>query len=201
VKQHGQISYKIKSATSEASLCRALLSSSSLTEDRDNQGTVLRSGSCNEWRFAVVPRILRIHLGAGALLLAAGLVSTACGGQPDRAQEITLVPAAQLPVEIQRAPATVREAYQFAAANGAILKQVPCYCGCRAMGHTSAYSCYVSGGEAGQPARFDFHALGCAICVDTVQDAIRMTREGANPATIRSYIDRNYSKFGTSNMS
>lgn len=152
-------------------------------------------------RYMVVSNQQRLHLGVGALLLAAGFVSTACGGQPDGSQEITLVPAAQLPVEIQRAPPTVREAYQFAAANGAILKQVPCYCGCRAMGHTSVHSCYVSGGEAGQPARFDLHALGCAICVDTVRDAIRMTREGADPVMIRSYIDRNYSKFGTSNMS
>jgi hypothetical protein len=149
----------------------------------------------------VVPRILRIRLGAGALLVTVGLVSTACGGQPDGSQEITLVPAAQLPVEIQRAPPTVREAYQFAAANGAILKQVPCYCGCRAMGHTSVHSCYVNGGDAGQPVGFDGHALGCSICVDIARDALRMTRQGASPATIRSYIDRNYSEFGSSNMS
>ena len=93
---------------------------------------------------------MRIHLGAGALLLTAGVLSSACGSQAEAVEDVALLPVSQLPPEVQRAAAPVREAYQFAAVNGAILRQVPCYCGCGGMGHTSVHSCYVNGGGAGQ---------------------------------------------------
>jgi hypothetical protein len=109
-------------------------------------------------------------------------------------------PVEQLPIQIQRAPLAVREAYRFAAANPAILKQVPCYCGCGGVGHTSVHSCYVASDAPGEPMRYDGHALGCSICVDIVLDALRLTKEGTSPALIRAYVDRNYARFGTSNM-
>ena len=49
-----------------------------------------------------------------------------------------------MPAEVQSAPVTVQQAYQFAVANPDVMTQIPCYCGCGSMGHTSNYSCYVS---------------------------------------------------------
>lgn len=106
----------------------------------------------------------------------------------------------QMPAEVQSAPVTVQEAYQFAAANPGVMKAIPCYCGCGGIGHTSNYDCYVSSVDAQGNITFDNHALGCSICVDITQDAMRMMREGKTVPEIRAYIDAAYSKYGTSNM-
>jgi hypothetical protein len=47
---------------------------------------------------------------------------------------------------------------------------------------------------------FDGHALGCSLCVDITQDAMRMLDEGRSTAEIRAYVDQTYSRFGPSNM-
>ena len=57
--------------------------------------------------------------------------------------ELPMAPMADMPAEVQGAATTVQQAYQFAVANPDALKNVPCYCGCGAMGHTSNLSCYV----------------------------------------------------------
>jgi hypothetical protein len=77
-----------------------------------------------------------------------------------------MLPSDRLPTQLQSAPTSVREAYRFAAANPDLMKQIPCYCGCGAVGHTSNYACYVSGQGAQGQLAFEFHALGCSICVD-----------------------------------
>ena len=92
-----------------------------------------------------------------------------------------MAPMADMPAEVQQAAVTVREAYQFAVANPDVLTQLPCYCGCGDMGHTSNYSCYVQSAE-GEDIVFDTHALGCGICVDITQDAMRMQQEGKSLA-------------------
>jgi len=88
----------------------------------------------------------------------------ACAGQ--RQAELSMLPSDRLPTQLQSAPTSVREAYRFAAANPDLMKQIPCYCGCGAVGHTSNYACYVSGQGAQGQLAFEFHALGCSICVD-----------------------------------
>ncbi len=105
-----------------------------------------------------------------------------------------------MPVEVKTAPTTVQQSYQFAAANPDVLKQFPCYCGCGKMGHTSNYSCYVSGTEKDGKITYDTHALGCSICVDITQDVMRLLKEKKPIAEIQSYIDSTYSKYGPSNM-
>ncbi len=111
-----------------------------------------------------------------------------------------MAPLARLPLEVQSAPVTVKQAYQFAVANPDILSQLPCYCGCGGMGHTSNYSCYLAGEDQNGNLTFDNHALGCSICVDITQDAMRMLGEGKTTAEIRAYVDQTYSRFGPSNM-
>jgi hypothetical protein len=113
---------------------------------------------------------------------------------------ITLAPMANMPGDIQNAASSVSEAYRFAVANPEALKNVPCYCGCGSMGHTSNYSCYVTEVKAGGQVEFDQHALGCSICVDITQDVIRLTKEGKSAQEIRAAIDQTYSQYGPSNM-
>ena len=106
----------------------------------------------------------------------------------------------QMPSEVQSAPVSVQEAYQFSVANPDIMKNIPCYCGCGNVGHTSNYSCYVSGVDDKGNVSFDHHALGCSICVDITQDVMRMLKAGKSPPDIRAYVDNTYSKYGPSNI-
>lgn len=105
-----------------------------------------------------------------------------------------------MPAEVQSAPVTVQEAYQFNVANPEIMKDIPCYCGCGNIGHTSNYDCYVSQVDSQGNISFDNHALGCSICVDITQDVMRMLKDGKSPEEARAYVDTTYSKYGPSNI-
>jgi hypothetical protein len=131
----------------------------------------------------------------GVLLLSVAV--TGCGGDKAEASpEIKMASASEMPRRVQQAPVTVQEAYRFAIANPDVLQEIPCYCGCGAMGHTSNYSCYAQGTVAEGTLRFDGHALGCSICVDITQDTMRLAGEGKTVADIKAYVDRRYSRFG-----
>lgn len=133
------------------------------------------------------------------LILLASLASGA-GACQGGGTEPAMAPLSDMPIEVQAAPVIVQEAYRFAAANPEVLSQLPCYCGCGAKGHTSNYDCYFTGTpDEGLPA-FDLHSLGCSICVDITQDAMRLLREGKSLEEIRAAIDATYSRFGPSNM-
>ena len=126
------------------------------------------------------------------------LTLTACSGDASHAYE--LAPQESLPTDMLSQPASVQEAYRFALGNPEILEQVPCYCGCGAIGHRSNYQCYFKGiGPDGTP-QFDNHALGCSICVDITQDVMRLLDEGKSIPEIREYVDATYSKYGPSNI-
>jgi hypothetical protein len=141
----------------------------------------------------------RFHLLLPTLLIGT-LLLAGCGAGGQQRIKIKLVPASALPKQMQDAPTAVRTAYQFAVANPDALKNVPCYCGCGAIGHTSNLSCYVKGfGADGKPT-FDDHALGCSICVDIAQDVMKMTEEGKSPTDIRAQIVSSFSKFGPPNQ-
>ncbi len=134
-------------------------------------------------------------------LLVIALLSTAlsaCSASPT--SDLHMLSLDQLPADVQAAPVVVQQAYQFAATNPELMKNIPCYCGCGDIGHTSNYDCYVASMDAQGNITFDNHALGCSICVDITQDAMRLTREGKTPQEIRAYIDATYSKYGTSNI-
>jgi hypothetical protein len=132
-----------------------------------------------------------------ATLLATTL--SACSTSVQAASD-PLMPMDKLPAPVQSAPMSVRTAYQFAAANPDVMKQIPCYCGCGNIGHTSNYSCYVSHADQQGVITFDNHALGCSVCVDITQDTMRLLKEGKTVPEIRAYVDATYSKYGTSNM-
>lgn len=124
---------------------------------------------------------------------------SACSTQ-SKADNLNMMSMDKMPGDVQSAPVMVQSAYQFAAANPDVMTNIPCYCGCGEMGHTSNYDCYVSGTDAQGNVKFDDHALGCSICVDITQDAMRLLKEGKTVPEIKSYVDATYSKYGTTNM-
>jgi hypothetical protein len=136
-----------------------------------------------------------LSLAVATSLLSVGL--SACA--PVRALAVVpMRPMSELPPEMQSAPAHVRTAYQFAAANPEVSMNVPCYCGCVSSGHTSNFRCYVSQVNAGGIFVYDPHALGCATCVNITQDSMRLLREGRTVQEINAYIDATYASYGPS---
>ncbi len=140
------------------------------------------------------PKILSLSI---LLILITGALQ-ACASTP-ATTDLKMLPMDKLPAEVQAAPSMVRAAYQFAAANPDVMKGVPCYCGCGAIGHTSNYSCYVQDDVQGT-ITWDDHALGCSLCVTITQDTMRLLREGKSVPEIKAYVDSTYSQYGTSNM-
>jgi len=135
------------------------------------------------------------------LAMFSGLLAACSTEQVDGShQNPALASLNDMPAEVRRAPSAVRQAYQFAVANPEVLKGIPCYCGCGAMGHTSNYSCYVSGTQANGKVNYDTHALGCSICVDITLDAMRLLKQGKNVPEIKAYVDQTYAQYGPSNM-
>ena len=132
-----------------------------------------------------------------AILLLVGTAATGCSSDKTQAasHSFEMAPMAGMPPVVQEAPVTVQEAYQFAVANPDVTTQIPCYCGCGAMGHTSNYACFVANDSNGE-ITFDEHALGCSICVDIAQDTMRLLDEGKSVDEIFSYVDNAYSRFG-----
>lgn len=125
---------------------------------------------------------------------------SACSGTANNSNSLKMASMSNMPTEIQKAPLTVSDAYRFAVANPDVLKNVPCYCGCGAVGHTSNYSCFVQEVKSSGEIVFGRHALGCSLCVDIAQNVMYLTQEGKTPQEIREQIDQTYSQYGPSNM-
>lgn len=131
----------------------------------------------------------------GVLLFGALLpVLTGCGAQQQL--PYSLAPEEALADHIHDAPERVRMSYRFAVENQEELAKYPCYCGCGAMGHTSNLSCYILDTREDGSIVYDYHALGCGICVDITMDVMRMLGEGRSSPEIRAYVDATYSSFG-----
>lgn len=132
-----------------------------------------------------------------SLLLLVAILSGGLAGCSNNGQH-TLEMAAMdgMPERVHSAPVRVQEAYQFAVANPDVLQQIPCYCGCGPMGHTSNYSCYVAETGPDGVITYDEHALDCGICVDISQDVMRLLAQGKSTAEIFATINGTYARFG-----
>lgn len=145
-----------------------------------------------------ISRTLFFSLMIGLVMLT---VLPACSTQSSSGDiHLNMASMELMPAEVHAAPVTVQEAYQFNVANPEIMKDIPCYCGCGNIGHTSNYDCYVSDVDDAGNITFDNHALGCSICVDITQDVMRMLKDGKSPQEARASIDATYSKYGPSNI-
>jgi hypothetical protein len=80
------------------------------------------------------------------------------------------------------------KAYQIAVAQGELLAQMPCYCGCGAdPRYKNLRDCFLdANGE------FNSHAANCLICQQEAQDASQWREEGLSTKQIRERIDQNY---------
>ncbi len=137
-------------------------------------------------------------------LLGPAVFATGCSANSAQGagtgHEQKMAALSMLPEEMQSAPTTVRQAYQFAVANPDALKNVPCYCGCGAVGHTSNYSCYVKNVKGDGTPVFEQHALGCSLCVDITQQVMKLSGEGKSPGQIHEQIVAEFSQFGPPNQ-
>ncbi len=76
----------------------------------------------------------------------------------------------------------VREAYEVARANPALLAQLHCYCGCdKVEGHRNLLDCFRDG-----------HGGRCEICVGEALQARRMSEQGATVEQIRDAARARY---------
>ena len=134
------------------------------------------------------------------LLSIAGTALAGCSSATSTEHEVPMAPLSMMPDEVKSAAVVTQQAYQFAVANPDVMQGVPCYCGCGSMGHTSSYMCYVKSVEADGKVNFDSHAIGCSICVDITQDAMRLSKQGKSPQDIKAYVDKTYGQYGPSNI-
>jgi hypothetical protein len=123
------------------------------------------------------------------------LLAVGCSKDQTPGVELKMASLAEMPVEVRQAPVSVQQAYQFNVANPDIMQQIPCYCGCGAMDHHSNYNCYAKFDAAGKII-FDYHALGCSICVDITQDTMRLLKQGEDIPAIQAYVDQKFSRYG-----
>jgi Protein of unknown function with PCYCGC motif len=98
----------------------------------------------------------------------------AAAGDPRAQMRLTLDP--------QEFQGNVREAYEVAERDPALLSQLHCYCGCdKSLGHKSLLDCY----------RND-HASRCGICMGEARDAEPMARQGMSLEQIRDALRARY---------
>ena len=142
----------------------------------------------------MVPTTRKFFLISIILILLSAALS-ACSTSSSSEVHLAMMPLDQMPVAVQAAPSRVQQAYQFAAANPDIMKNIPCYCGCDASGHASNYECYVAEVSEYGTITYDQHAVLCSICVDITQDVMRMVGDGESPPAIGATIDATYSKY------
>ncbi len=111
-----------------------------------------RSG---RWRYIAVLILAALLIGAGG-----GWLLSRPRHAGSTGAEIQLAPVSQLPEKVRAAPVVVQEAYRFAIANPEVLSQIPCYCGCGAMGHESDLDCFIEEfNPDGSVAAFGYHAF------------------------------------------
>ena len=85
----------------------------------------------------------------------------------------------------------LRVTYAFALtgeSNG-LLEQIPCYCGCRYVGHKHTRDCYWT--DEGE---WDKHGMTCKICVEIAMNTKLMHEEGEGILAIRAKIDAHYER-------
>jgi hypothetical protein len=81
--------------------------------------------------------LLKLFLLSIVLILLSGITSGCLVSKVGESDHpVPIADLAEMPADVQSAPVAVQQAYQFAVANPEVLQELPCYCGCGAMGHT-----------------------------------------------------------------
>jgi len=95
---------------------------------------------------------------------------------PSAGDTAPVLPRDQLHGEAFKYPYQV-QAYQIAAKIPGVLYQMPCYCYCERIGHSSLHTCFES-----------THGAHCGICMKEVFYAYQQTKLKRTPAQIRAGI-------------
>lgn len=95
-------------------------------------------------------------------------------------------------LDLSSQPADIVASYHYVEENHALVRQIPCYCGCgKALGHQNLFDCFVI-----SPGVYSDHASGCMVCGDEANDVQRLAGEGKSAGEIRVWIDGEYSRYG-----
>ena len=89
---------------------------------------------------------------------------------------------------VSAAPHRTQTAYAFAISRPDVVRWLPCYCGCGAMGHTSNLDCFIKPTE-GVRVVYEEHGSYCDVCVDIAHMAQDMLNRGRSLIQIRAAVD------------
>jgi Protein of unknown function with PCYCGC motif len=107
-----------------------------------------------------------------------------CTGRAEAGTEAPKGSQPRLTLDPKQFVGPVRQAYQFAADNPAMLAELHCYCGCdKAEGHQSLLDCYRG-----------MHGASCEICTSEALMAKRMSEQGSPVDQIRDALRRNFAQ-------
>ena len=95
---------------------------------------------------------------------------------PQPGDVLPILPQDQRVGELFKTPYQVR-AYQLAAKIPGVLNQMPCYCYCERIGHSSLHTCFESA-----------HGAHCGICMKEAFYTYEQTKLKKTPAQIRAGI-------------
>jgi hypothetical protein len=84
----------------------------------------------------------------------------------------------------------VETGYRIAVKEPEMLRKIPCYCFCDAMGHKSLLDCFVKDGKAG--GKYDDHAVSCNICYGQAMLALLWKNAGASDEEIIKGMERKF---------
>jgi len=133
---------------------------------------------------------ITVLVAAAVLVVAAAYAAGHVSPRDQAAAGVVRVadPAQQLRITLdpKNFQGPVREAYEAAERNPALLAQMHCYCGCdRAEGHKNLLDCFR-----------DTHGSTCAICVGEARDAESMANRGVPVEQIRDALRARYAHGG-----
>lgn len=103
-------------------------------------------------------------LGAAAAGVALARARVAAGAPPLRRTPngdlLETVRKGALPSFAIKGGPKVQEAYRYAAENGDALRYIPCFCGCKSVGHRNNEDCYVTERHPDGRITFNSHSAG-----------------------------------------
>lgn len=86
----------------------------------------------------------------------------------------------------------VETGYQIAVKHPELLRQIPCYCFCDAMGHKNLLDCFLKKGKVGS--KYDDHAVTCNICYGQAMLALLWQEAGASEEEILRGMDKKFER-------
>jgi len=111
-------------------------------------------------------RVVLTVAGLVAVGLAAALFFSGPGASPGSSVQVTssgdqleTIATGKLPSFANQGSAKAQEAYRYAAAHPEVLQYIPCYCGCRNIGHRHNGDCYVQERHEDGRITFTSHAV------------------------------------------